>query len=78
MENLRLLFLIYLRPAFAMSEIMDRANWLFAAGMLLLAAVLFFATVNVRLSEAYSVPSLNDFLQQNYRDDAYDEDGEPT
>ena len=78
MENLRLLFLIYLRPAFAMSEIMDRANGLFAAGFVLVVAILFFATVNVRLNEAYSVPSFNDFLQQNYRDAAFDEDGGPS
>ncbi|HEY2867103.1 MAG TPA: tetratricopeptide repeat protein [Pyrinomonadaceae bacterium] len=68
MENLRLLFLIYLRPAFAMSEIMDRASWIFAAAGVVVVAMLFFATVNVRLNEAYSVQSFNDFYQENHRD----------
>jgi hypothetical protein len=31
MENLKLLFQLYFRPAFAMSEIMDKAGWFLAA-----------------------------------------------
>jgi len=68
MKNLRLLFLIYLRPAFAMSEIMDRGSWVFAAAAVIIVAMAFFATVNVRLNEAYSVQTFNDFYQENYRD----------
>ncbi|HYJ92597.1 MAG TPA: tetratricopeptide repeat protein [Pyrinomonadaceae bacterium] len=65
MENLKLLFLVYLRPAFAMSEIMDRASWVFAAGAVLIVSMLFFATVNARLNEAYSIQSFNDFVARN-------------
>ena len=65
MENLKLLFQIYVRPAFAMSEIMDRGSWVFAAGAVLVVSVLFFATVNAKLNEAYSVQSFDDFYQQN-------------
>jgi Tfp pilus assembly protein PilF len=64
MENLKLLFQIYLRPAWAMSEIMDRGSWLFAAGAVLVVSMLFFATVNAKLNEAYAVPNINDYFQQ--------------
>src|SRR5690242_16455589 len=78
MENLKLLFLIYLRPAFAMSEIMDRASWVFAAAAVVIVAMGFSATINVRLSEAYSVPSFNEFYQENYRDTGDVVDNEPS
>ena len=39
MESIKLLFLIYLKPAFAFSEIMDRGNWLVAAALTLLIAL---------------------------------------
>jgi len=40
MENLKLLFQIYVRPAFAMSEIMDRGSWIFAAAAVMLVSML--------------------------------------
>lgn len=71
MENLKLLFLIYVRPAFAFSEVMDRGNWLVAAGLALLVAIAFFATVNARLEAAYRVPAFQEFIDESiYYSDA--------
>lgn len=64
MENLKLLFLIYIRPAFAFSEIMDRASWLVAAALAVLIAVPFFATVNAKLDVAYRVPALHEYFDE--------------
>jgi Flp pilus assembly protein TadD len=66
MENLKLLFQIYVRPAFAMSEIMDRGSWVFAAGAVLVTSMLFFASVNAKLNEAFSIQSFNEFFEKNY------------
>ncbi len=64
METLKLLFLIYFRPAFAFSEIMDRGSWLIAAGITLVVGILFFATVNAKLSAAYQMPLLSDYYNE--------------
>jgi hypothetical protein len=61
METLKLLFLIYVKPAFAFSEIMDRGSWLIAAGITLVVGILFFATVNAKLEAAYRVPVFADY-----------------
>ena len=66
METLRLLFLIYIKPAFAFSEIMDRGSWLIAAGIALVVGILFFATVNAKLDAAYRVPAITDFYNDVY------------
>ena len=68
MESLKLLFQIYLRPAFAFSEIMDRGNWLVAAGLTLLVGVLFFGTINAKLEAAYRIPLASDYIDPS----AYD------
>jgi hypothetical protein len=62
MESLKLLFLIYIRPGFAFSEIMDRGNWLIAAGLTLLVGVAFFGSVNAKLNAAYRIPSPSEFV----------------
>lgn len=62
MESLRLLFLIFVRPGFAFSEIMDRGNWLVAAGLTLLIAIPFFGTINAKLNAAYRIPSPAEFV----------------
>lgn len=64
MENLKLLFLIYIKPGFAFSEIMDRGNWLVAAGLALVVAVPFFATINTKLQAAYRVPELYEYYDE--------------
>ena len=65
MENLKLLFLIYVRPAFAFSEIMDRGSWLVAASLALVVAIPFFATVNAKLDAAYRVPAFNEYIDES-------------
>ncbi|MDI1243716.1 MAG: hypothetical protein PSX80_17535 [bacterium] len=64
METLRLLFLIYIKPGFAFSEIMDRGSWLIAAGIALVVSILFFAAVNAKLAAAYRIPVLTDFYNE--------------
>jgi hypothetical protein len=66
MENLKLLFQIYVRPAFAMSEIMDRGSWLFAAAAVVIVSIAFYATINAKLSAAYSIPQISDYIGRNY------------
>jgi tetratricopeptide (TPR) repeat protein len=63
MENLKLLFQLYVRPAWAMSEILDRGSWMFAAFLVLVVSILFFATVNAKLSEAYRIPAFEEYYQ---------------
>ena len=66
MENLKLLFQLYVRPAYSMSEIMDKGNWMFAAMFALVIAIVFFATVNAKLHDAYRIPSLTEYYQPNF------------
>ncbi len=66
METLKLLFLIYVKPAFAFSEIMDRGSWLIAAGIALVVSILFFFTVNAKLDTAYQMPDVADYYSDSY------------
>jgi tetratricopeptide (TPR) repeat protein len=61
MENLKLLFQLYVRPAGAMSDLMDRGSWAAAALIVLVIAIVFFATVNAKLHTAYNIPSIDDY-----------------
>jgi tetratricopeptide (TPR) repeat protein len=61
MEHLRLFFLLYVKPAFAMSEIIDSGRWVAAAVSVLIVAAAFFATINQRLDEAYRIPSFSEY-----------------
>lgn len=63
MENLKLLFKLYLRPADTMSDIMDRGSWAVAAMFVLVIAIVFFATVNAKLHDAYRIPMLADYYR---------------
>jgi len=63
MDNLKNLLRLYLTPEAAMSDIIDSGSWLFAASAVLLVSMAFFATVNLQLSQAYRVPSINEFYQ---------------
>lgn len=63
MDHLKSLLKLYYAPADAMSDLMDRGSWLFAAGAVLLVSVLFFATVNAKLEAAYRIPQIYEFLQ---------------
>jgi Tfp pilus assembly protein PilF len=66
METVKLLFQLYFRPAFAMSEIIDKGSWLFAAVLVLLISMAFFLTINTKLQTAYHIPNLTEFYQPDY------------
>lgn len=66
METIKLLFQLYFRPAFAMSEIIDKGSWLLAAGLVLLVSIVFFWTVNAKLQTAYHIPNMVEFYQPDY------------
>ncbi len=66
MENLKLIFKLYFKPASAMGDIMDNGSWLFAAVIVLTASMAFFGTVNSKLESAYRIPNFNEFYQPDY------------
>lgn len=72
MENLKLLFRIYLRPADAMSDIIDRGNWVFAAMIVLVISIVFFSTTNGKLQETYRIPDVSDYYQPNFAENGAD------
>src|SRR3982751_3470166 len=61
MENLKLLFQIYVRPGAAMSELMDHGSWLFAAILVLVISAAFAATINSKLEETFRIPTVNEY-----------------
>ena len=63
MDNLKFIFRLYFAPASAMSDIMDKGSWLFAAGVVLVVSIGFFGTVNAKLESAYHVPNASEFHQ---------------
>ncbi len=52
-ENIKLLFRLYYRPVSAMSEIIDRGEWLFGAMLVTATAFLFVFTVTDRIYRSY-------------------------
>jgi Tetratricopeptide repeat len=66
MENFKLLFQIYFRPASAMSEILDKGNWIFAAALVLLVSAAFFFTIDAKLQTVYRIPQFFEFYQPDY------------
>src|SRR4051812_14848150 len=70
METVKLLFQLYFRPSFAMSEIIDKGSWLFAAALVLLVSIAFFSTVNTKLQTAYHIPTFNEFYDYSTDDDS--------
>jgi len=69
MENLKLFFRLYVSPASTMSDIIDRGSWVFGAVAVLVVSAAFYASVNMKLAEAYRVKSFQEF---------YSVDNEPT
>lgn len=65
MDNLKLIFRLYFSPASAMSDIMDKGSWLFAAGAVLVVSIGFFGTVNTKLESAYHVPNASEFQRRD-------------
>lgn len=72
MENLKLILRLYFKPASAFSDIMDNGSWLFAAVLVLLVSMAFFAAVNTKLESAYRIPDFTEFYQPDYYDDGTD------
>ena len=66
MDNIKLFFLLYVRPAFAMSEIMDRGSWIASAAAVVLVSAAFFATVNVKLEAEYRIPDFGEYYQPDF------------
>jgi tetratricopeptide (TPR) repeat protein len=66
MENIKLLFALFFRPLSAMSDIMDKGSWFFAAVAVLLVSIAFFLTVNDKLQAAYRIPNFYEFYQPNF------------
>lgn len=52
---------MYLRPASAMSGILDKGSWIFAAIALLLVSFAFYTTVNSNLQRTYAIPQFYEF-----------------
>ena len=65
MENVKLLFQLYYRPAAAMSEILDRGSWFAAAVMMLIVSFAFFYTVNSRIEQSYAVSATDYYLMNS-------------
>src|SRR5262245_7518659 len=57
-DNIKLLFKLYYRPASAMSDIIDRGNWLFGAALVTATAVLLGFTVTNRIYRTYESASI--------------------
>src|SRR5439155_26264300 len=62
----------YFAPASAMSDIMDKGSWLFAAGVVLLVSIGFFGTVNTKLESAYHIPNAGEFHRAGPNDERED------
>ena len=72
MDNLKLIFLLYLNPASAMSDIIDKGSWLFAAGAVLVVSIGFFGTINTKLESAYRIPNASEFQRPDVDEDSGD------
>jgi hypothetical protein len=71
MENLKLLFQIYLRPGHAFSELIDRGSWLAAALLVLLVSALFSIGINSKMDAIYRIPTVSEYYQPGeFSDDA--------
>lgn len=68
MENIKLLFQIYFRPAHSMSEILDKGSWVFAAVAVLVVSFAFYTTVNSKLQASYAIPQFYQFYNPEYVD----------
>src|SRR5262245_17979647 len=63
MENLKLFFRIYLSPASAMSDVIDRGSWVASAIAVLIVAGAFYVSVNLPLSQAYRIQTFQEFYE---------------
>ena len=58
-NNIKLLLQLYVHPQRAMSDIVDRGSWLFAAIVVLAVSFSFQYFINSKLNEAFGVPRFN-------------------
>jgi hypothetical protein len=73
MENLKLLFQIYLRPGHAFSELIDRGSWLAAALLVLLVSFLFSIGINSKMDAMYRIPTVAEY----YKPSQFSDDEDP-
>jgi tetratricopeptide (TPR) repeat protein len=66
MDNIKLLFQLYFRPASAMSEIMDNGSWLAAVVLLFIVSTTFYLTVNAKLEATYRIREFTEFYDPYY------------
>ena len=79
MENFKFLFQLYFRPASAMSEIIDKGSWLFAAVLMLLVSFAFQYAVNSRIANTYAVSKSDYYLtHSNFGDEENSPPGQLT
>lgn len=70
MENVKLLVQLYVRPASAMSDIIDRGSWVFAAAAMLVVLLVFQFAIHTRIMQAYGVSAFERYMQSsNFTDD---------
>jgi len=70
MENFKLILKLYIRPAFAMSEIMDKGSWLFAAIAVLVVSLVFQYWINSKIIETYAVSQTDYYLSNSNFDNS--------
>ena len=70
MENLKLLFSLYVRPVFAFSEIMDKGSWLFAAIAVLVVSFGFQYSVNSKIFREYKVSQAAYYSSGDFPDES--------
>jgi tetratricopeptide (TPR) repeat protein len=73
MENIKLLFQLYYRPAAAMSDVIDKGSWIFAAVAMLVVMLVFQFTVNLRIAESYLTTAANQMTTRSAGSDNPDE-----
>ena len=78
MENFKFLFQLYFRPASAMSEIIDKGSWLFAAVLMLFVSFAFQYAVNSRVANTYAVSKSDYYLTHSNFDDENSPPGQLT
>jgi hypothetical protein len=71
MENIKIFFRLYFSPAKAMSDVLDRGSWFFAAMLVLVSGIIFFNGVNAKLDTVYRPTSFDAYYQPG------DEPGDP-
>jgi len=66
MENIKILFQLYIRPAFAMSEIIDKGNWFLAVVLMFIVSIAFYMTINPKLHTPYAIPDFYQYYQSGF------------